>query len=115
MPLLDTVEYPYETIIFNVVFFQSYSKFDMVKKASIFTSEDINKFLFSKSLPQGRYWLVRRAYVTVAYFGGLRCMEMHNIDLEDLEETSEGFYITINRTKQGGKSSQSKFLVPYDG
>ena len=51
----------------------------------------------------------------VAYFGGLRCMEMHNIDLEDLEQSPEGFHVTINRTKQGGKSSQSKFMIPCEG
>ena len=33
--------------------FQSYNKLDVVKKASIFSSEDINRFLFTKSLSQG--------------------------------------------------------------
>ena len=59
---------------------------------------------------------MRKAYVLVAYFGGLRCIEIHNIDLEDVEESpNQGYFITINRTKQGGKSSQSKFLIPFAG
>ena len=103
---------------YSQILFQIYSKQDEVKKASLFTSEDIDKFLFDKNIIpqwQSRYWLVRRAYVVVAYFGGLRCMEMHNIDLEDLEQSPEGFHVTINRTKQGGKSSQSKFMIPCEG
>lgn len=80
----------------------------------MFTTEDINRFLFDDSLvPNERYWLVRKAYVVVAFFGGLRCMEMHNIDIEDLvEDQAQGILVTAKRAKQGGKPSQSKFLVP---
>ena len=71
----------------------------MTKKTPIvFTTEDINKFLFGQDTPNDRYWLSRKAYVIVAFFGGLRCAEIHAIDITDLEtDNSGGIYINYQR------------------
>ena len=52
---------------------------DTKKKASVFSNEDMEKF-FRADLPD-KYWLVRRAICVVAYFGGLRLVEIMNLQV----------------------------------
>ena len=87
--------------------FQTYKESEPKRQSVIFTTEDINKFLFSPEVPNENYWLVRKAYVIVAFFGGLRVSEMHSMALGDLEDRpGMGIYIKFKR------STASKFLVP---
>ena len=91
----------------NISCFQTYKKSEEKRKSVIFTTEDINKFLFSVEVPNYNYWMVRKAYVIVAFFGGLRVTEMHTMALGDLEDSpGHGIFIKFKRTLA------SKFLVP---
>lgn len=85
---------------------------DTLKKADIFTLQQLETFVADSSLSCG-YWSVRKAAVCVAYFGGHRMCEMRTINIEDLLETTEGVYISFARAKQRGSVSKtSRYLVP---
>ena len=69
----------------------------------IFTSEEINKFLFFPE--NSKYWLSRKVFVSLAYFGGLRLNELLNLQIQNLQEfPPQGFQVQI--------SPKRKFLVP---
>ena len=86
---------------------QSYKSNEEKRRNVIFTTEDINKFLFSNEVPNSNYWLVRKAYAIVAFFGGLRVNEMHIMALNDLEDQpGQGIFVKFKR------SIMNKFLVP---
>ena len=55
---------------------------DTKKKANVFSNEDIARF-FRADLPD-KYWLVRRAICVLAYFGGLRLIEIMNLQVKAL-------------------------------
>ena len=84
---------------------------DIKKKAKIFSKEDIQSFVTNECL-SGPYWLVRKAIVIVAYFGGLRHTETMALSLEKFTSKKEGMYVVHERAKQRSDKQQSKFLVP---
>ena len=54
--------------------------------------DDIQAFVTNSCLC-GAYWLVRKAIIIVAYFGGLRHTETMALLLEKFTTTKEGVYI----------------------
>ena len=54
---------------------------DIKKKANIFSIQDIETF-FPADLPD-KYWLVRRVICILAYFGGLRLVEVMNLQVNN--------------------------------
>ena len=75
---------------------------DIKKKANFFTKEDIAEFVRNESLSDA-YWLVRKALVVIAYFGGLRHAEVMSLSLENLCSEPEGVWISYQRTEQAAR------------
>ena len=87
---------------------------DIKKKATIFTTTEINAFVLDENLSTP-YWIVRRSIVCLAYYGGLRHTEIMGLQLEKCESTPEGVYVTHMRAKQRSDKRCSRFLVPRHG
>ena len=58
------------------------------------------------------YWMVRKAGVLLAFFGGLRKTEAEALKLEDIISSSDGVHVTHSRAKQRSDQLCSKFLIP---
>ena len=82
------------------------------KKAAIFTAEELRTFCEAPEL-EGAYWLVRKAVVILAYFGGLRLVEALNLVLEKIDNKKDGsIRVRHNRSKQRTDQQGTKFDVP---
>ena len=85
---------------------------DVQKKANIFSTKDINRFVHEDGITTP-YWMVRKVVACLAYYGGLRHTEMMGLQVELCESTPEGVYVTHMRSKQkSDKRNNAKFLVP---
>ena len=51
----------------------------------------------------------------LSYFGGLRHVELTNLNIEMVEKKPDGMYVTHSRAKQRTDKRNSKFLVPSNG
>ena len=82
------------------------------KKAAIFTVEELRAFCEAEEL-EGAYWLVRKAIVILAYFGGLRLTEAMALTLEKIEaRAGKGTRVYHSRAKQRTDKLNTKFDVP---
>ena len=62
---------------------KSYNKSYERKTAAVFSMGEIERFLqFQTNEP---YWLVRKAIVTLAICGGLRCAELRELDVDSVK------------------------------
>ena len=84
---------------------------DVKKKADVFTTNDIINFIRDDTI-RTPYWLVRKVVVILAFFGGLRLKETLDLDLEKIESTPAGVFVTHQRCKQRTDQKDSKFLIP---
>ncbi len=80
-------------------FIKSCESGEPVKKASVFSYEDLVRFGKMTSL-NTNYWLVRKAVVALGYFGGLRNIELRNLRLESLKIADDGIEVEFPRAKQ---------------
>ena len=80
---------------------------DVKKKAHIFTKDEIGEFVENASL-SGSYWLVRKALVIIAFFGGLRNTEVMGLVLEKMSSGPEGVYVVHERAKQRSDQQSSR-------
>ncbi len=71
---------------------------ETVKKASIFSYEDLVKF--AKMRLNSKYWQVRKVIVALGYFGGLRNIELRDLRVENLHPCEEGIEVEFTRVKQ---------------
>ena len=74
---------------------------------SLIKSFDINKFLEDREI-SSPFWLVRKACVSVAFYGGLRLSEVMNLKIEKFQSTAEGIYVTHMRSKQRSDKQDSR-------
>ena len=82
------------------------------KKAAIFTAEELRAFCEAPEL-EGGYWLVRKAVVILAYFGGLRLVEALNLVLEKIDNKKDGsIRVRHSRSKQRTDQQGTKYDVP---
>ena len=82
------------------------------KKAAIFTAEELRAFCEAPEL-DGAYWIVRKAVVVLAYFGGLRLVEAMNLVIEKIQDKKDGsIQVKHCRSKQRTDKENSKFDVP---
>ena len=70
---------------------------DIKRKAGVFESSDIQTFIEStKNVP---YWKVRKVVIILAYFGGLRHIELMDLKLEKIVQNEGGILVTHARAK----------------
>lgn len=91
---------------------KGYNKGYQRKVAKVFTLNQVKEFM-RMDLPTP-FWTLRKAFVSIAFSGGLRCDEMHKLKIGDIEENPEGFVLTFQRSKQTGEMIKDCILVPYD-
>ena len=84
-PLLDQVE--------------SYARGETIKKASVFTLEELERFLLEAD-QDNRYWLVRMVVAVVSYCGGNRLHEVKELIHDDVQLTATGYVVTFQHAKQ---------------
>ena len=84
---------------------------DVKRKAEIFDGEELDSFINNADY-NSPYWLVRKAIVIVALFGGLRQIETINLQLEKFVIADEGLYVVHQRAKQRSDKKETKFLIP---
>ena len=83
------------------------------KKASVFTKEQIMKFL--SDAPDDGEYVHMKAGIVIAYFGGLRCADLVALNCEDLEfNETTGMWVTYTVSKQRGESIKNKFNIPLE-
>ena len=82
------------------------------KVASVFSKENIETFLQMKELDGDHFWLLRKAVLTVAVSGGLRCAEITELVFDDFTERDGTYHFNIKRKKQQGEQLSSKFIIP---
>ena len=80
---------------------------DIKTKARVFSALDINKFVLDPEI-SSPYWLVRKATVCLAYYGGLRHVETMNLKIEMCESTPAGVFVTHMRAKQRSDKRNSR-------
>uniref|UniRef100_A0ABD2X6F2 Tyr recombinase domain-containing protein n=1 Tax=Trichogramma kaykai TaxID=54128 RepID=A0ABD2X6F2_9HYME len=79
-------------------FLKTQGKRHKVKKAMVFTTEDIKTFL--KDAPDDQY-LLHKVVLVVGLHGCLRTIELLNITIHDVTEQGDMYYIKIPQTKTG--------------
>lgn len=81
------------------------------KTASVFTKEEIMRFL--ETAPNNGEFIHMKAGIVIAYFGGLRCADLINLDVDDLEfDESTGMWVSYAISKQKGESVRNRFNIP---
>ena len=77
-------------------------KGETVKKAEIFSSEDINNFLKIDPNNTNKYLLVRKAVCIAAVAGGVRGSNLRPMTQSSIEEVPNGLKLTFEPCKLGG-------------
>ena len=90
---------------------KSYESGHHVKKASIFSPQEIEDFVTDCQL-SSRYWLVRKVICLVGYFGGFRSCELKSLVFENLEMDEMGYWVKFERAKQRSMAEESCICVP---
>ena len=94
------------------ILLKSYEQGYTRKVARIFSLSQIHAFM--RQNLEGPYWLLRKAFVALAFCGGLRCEELHKLNQRCYRRTQEGYFITFIHAKQVGEQKSNEFLVPFN-
>ncbi len=90
---------------------KSYDSGHIVKKAGVFTPQQIEDFVSDPAL-SSKYWLVRKVVCLVGYYGGFRNKELKSLKFENCECDSMGYWFEFNRAKQRGRLEPTSICVP---
>ncbi len=90
---------------------KSYDSGHVVKKAGIFTPQQIEDFVTDPALTT-KYWLVRKVVCLVGYYGGFRNKELKSLKFENVECDTMGYWFHFHRAKQRGRLEQTSICVP---
>ncbi len=90
---------------------KSYDSGHVVKKAGVFTPQQIEDFVTDPQL-SSKYWLVRKVVCLVGYYGGFRNIELKNLKFENLDCDQMGYWFEFSRAKQRGRVEQTSICIP---
>ena len=90
---------------------KSYDSGHVVKRAGIFTPQQIEDFVSDPEL-SSKYWLVRKAVCLIGYYGGFRNIELKSLKFENVEMDSMGYWFQFARSKQRGRLEATSICVP---
>lgn len=80
--------------------------------AKIFSRQEIYQALqLNLTTP---YWILRKCAITLAYSGGLRCIELKSIKYGNVTQDDEGIWVKYVQAKQRGEQKDNRFLVPFE-
>ena len=80
--------------------------------AKDFTLHEIQAFM--RLSLRGPYWQLRKAFVAVAYLGGLRSEESHQLRWGCLRLSDKGIFVNFTHAKQTGEKKTNEFLIPFN-
>ena len=78
---------------------ENYKKGEKVKKAKIFTKEQLFRFLKDAD-NKNRYLLIRKVVATIGYYGGCRCGEIWALTMDSVKLSPTGYTVTFEHLKQ---------------
>jgi len=90
---------------------KSYDAGHVVKKAGVFTPQQIEDFVSDPAL-NSKYWLVRKVVSLIGYYGGFRNKELKSLKFENCECDNMGYWFEFNRAKQRGRLEATSICVP---
>ena len=90
---------------------KSYESGHVVKKAGVFTPQQIEDFVSDLAL-SSKYWLVRKAVCLIGYYGGFRNIELKSLKFENCELDSMGYWFLFERSKQRGRLESTSICIP---
>ena len=82
--------------------------------ATQFTKSQLNEFLKDDTLCSP-FWTVRKAIVVLMVSGGLRSMELKDLQVGDVVEKGDIYEVNFKRVKQRGEKTSAKFVVDSEG
>ena len=83
------------------------------KAAGVFTSQEIENFI--KEAPDNDEFIYMKTAVIMAYCGGLRCADLVNINISDMEfDECSGTWVNYEVSKQYGQEIRNKFNIPLE-
>lgn len=86
---------------------ESYAKGERIKKAQVFSKDEIFEFL--KNAPtKNRYYLVRKVVTLLAYMGGNRLGEIRKLTFDSLKRCENGFTVSFEHLKQRAQLQTSQ-------
>ena len=104
------VEYPGLMLLLKS-FEEGYTR----KVSSIFSLQDILSFLSLPVEDKPSYWKLRKCAAVIGFTGGMRCAEIKDLMIEDLNiEPSKGVWVTFIPKKQRKEKKTKRFLVPFN-
>ena len=59
-------------------------------------------------------WVLRKASIALSFCGGLRGAELRSLNLGDLTEGPDGYWVRYTPAKQAGEVKDNSFLVPWN-
>lgn len=81
------------------------------KQSLVFSSDEIEKFL--EEAPSSGIYLLYKAALMIGNYGGLRCIEMAGLLLENFKKSPDGSYwVTYNVSKQRQENVKNTFHIP---
>jgi len=80
---------------------KSYDAGHVVKKAGVFTPQQIEDFVSDPAL-NSKYWLVRKVVSLIGYYGGFRNKELKSLKFENCECDNMGYWFEFNRALSKG-------------
>ena len=90
---------------------KSYDSGHKVKKAGVFTPQQIEDFVSDPAL-SSKYWLVRKVVCLIGYYGGFRNKELKSLKFENCEVDNMGYWFVFERAKQRGMLEATSICVP---
>ena len=82
------------------------------KTASVFSLEQLEQAL---QLPYNcSKWVLRKAALSLAFCGGLRCCELRSITFGRVTIEEEGIWVEFAQGKQRGEAKLNGYMVPFN-
>ena len=90
---------------------ESYLRGESVRKAAVFTPEELMQF-WKEASSKNTFWLVRKIASSLAFLGGNRLAELRRAKQSAISRCAEGYLFTFVPAKQRGHVRESSFLIP---
>jgi len=85
---------------------------DVKQTATLFSLDQIEQFLTKEGL-NSPYWMMRKAVVLLAYFGGLKVIELADLKIENITSDSvNGILVKFKRSNEKSSKRETLFRIP---
>ena len=81
---------------------ESYSANETTKQASVFSRDEISRFL-NEASNDDRYWLCRKVVAILCYLGRIKMTDIRDITHDQVTRGSQGFVVNFITEKKQNK------------